>query len=179
MKSSKLKVQKFKLIAGAVLAVVIVTATALGQYAFPRPANVNVFAGTGLQAASVQTNNWTVAGPLGALAGSTLATNWTPIVADKPLSLLIRYNQHGFGTNQAFFFSLTSDGTNFGYNSLITVNCAQATDGFSVPGGATNGWATFTNFTADVLRGAVGIRLERFTNQVAISNIIITANQVY
>lgn len=171
---------KLKMAAGAMLAGILALGGAVyGQFAFPRPANVNVFAGTGVQAAALATNNWSVAGPLGALGGATLATNWTQIVADKPLSLLIRYNQHGFGTNQAFFFSLTPDGTNFGYNSLLAVNCAQATDGFSVPGGATNGWATLSNFTADIFRGAVGIRLERFTNQVAISNIIITVNQTY
>lgn len=151
------------------------------QMAVPRPANVPVFAGTGLQAASLATNNWNIAGPLGAGpgAGAPVLTTYAQLCANQGAALLIRFNQHGLGTNQAFFFSLTPDGTNFGYNTLLAVNCSQVGDGFSLPGGATNGYCVLTNFTADMLRGAVGIRLERFTNQVAISNIIITLNQTY
>ena len=63
--------------------------------------------------------------------------------------------------------------------ATLAVFGGHVMDAAASMGQATNGYCIYTNFTADMLRGAVGIRLERFTNHVAISNIVITLNQRY
>lgn len=176
-----MKQTQSKLLAAS-MAVVLLAFVAIrvaAQYAVVRVTDVPVFAGTGLQASVTGTNNWTTPGGMGALGGTPVLATYAKLIASQPAALSIRFNQHGPITNSEFFFSMTTDGTNFAYNSPLNVHCPQATDGVQVQGNGTNGSIFFTNFTAAHLNGAVGIRLDRFTNSTAISNIIIQLSQPY
>lgn len=165
----------------ALAALLIPAVLAMAQMAVPRPVNVPVFCGTGLQAIStVGSNNWSVAGPFGGLGGALVNSNYAQLVANQGCGLMLRFNQHGFATNQLFAFGLTLDGTNFDMVNTLKVFCGITPDaGPGNTGQATNGFNYFTNFTAEQLRGAVGIMLMRYTNAVAFSNLVVSVNQVY
>lgn len=169
-----------KLVLTSALAMLTLVAVKVkAQFAVARPLNVPVFCGTGLQAIStVGSNNWTVAGPFGGLSGALITTNYAQLVAGQGAALNIRFNLHGLPTNQLFEFGLTVDGTNVDMVNLLRVFTGQTMDaGPGNTGGATNGFSYTTNFTAEMLRGGIGLVFMRYTNAAAFSNLVITCNQ--
>ena len=170
-----------RLVLGVILAAAVAVPVAVlkAQFAVARPENVPAFCGTGLQAVStVGSNNWTVAGPFGGLAGALITTNYGRLIAGQGAALNIRYNLHGLPTNQLFEFGLTLDGTNVDMVNLLRVFTGQTMDaGPGNTGGATNGFSYTTNFTAEMLRGGIGLVFMRYTNASAFSNLVITLNQ--
>ena len=179
-----MKPTKLKLMAASLTAALLPLALSplMAQYAIPRVNALPIFIGSGLQAVVTQgTNNVTGAGePLGGLNAVPVLSTYAPLVNGLPAGLLIRFNQHGFPTNQLFCFSLTVDGTNFSTGNTLPVFTGGKSDaGPGNVGSATNGFLFFTNFSAATLAGAIGIRLERITNSSAISNLTITVSQPY